>query len=569
MELSKHRIRRFGHRNGSTDWESYAALDGPAQAVASRLLSPRLRWRVAAACLVTLLLSVVVSSLPTAATTAQQGPQPLEEVPVTATDVEANRANNSPALAAHPNDSQFVVLASRLDVPEFSCTLHLSGDGGRGWVQVQPMPRLPEGVERCYAPEVAFDRGGVLYYLFLGLKGTANVPVGAYLTTSSNRGQSFSPPRLLLGPHSYMVRLAIDQGAGERGRIHLAWVAAGAEPSLGGFQPGVANPIMAAYSDDGGRTFSRPVQVSDPARRRVVAPALAVGPDRRVHVLYYDLQDDVIDYQGLEGARWEGTWSLVLSTSGDEGDSFGPAVVVEDGVVPPERVMLIFTMPPASLTAGNDGALYTAWHDARNGDWDVFVRPSLDGGRSWGGLVRVNDDPPGNGRHQYLPRLSTSPDGRLDAVFYDRRDDPANLFQHVSYSFSNDGGRAFAPNLRLTAEASSSRIGAKYLVPSSAGMVDFGARMALLSRTSVALAAWTDTRNTPGGEGEMQDIFATEVGFGGSEPAPGGSSQGPWGTVGMAGAALGLLGGGMLAWRRRRHRMPRSVNLPEIQRSSP
>lgn len=519
-----------------------------------------------------ILLVGLIIGYPTAATAAQHGPQALAEVPVTATDVDANRANNSPALAAHPGDSDFLAMANRLDAPEFSCALHLSGDGGRGWLQVPPVPRLPEGVERCYAPEVAFDRSGVLYYLFLGLKGTANEPVGAYLTTSSDRGRSFSSPRPLLGPHSYMVRMAIDQGSGQRGRIHLVWVAAGAEPSLGGFQPGVANPILAAHSDDGGRTFSPPVQVSDPARQRVVAPALALGPDHRVHVLYYDLEDDVIDYQGLEGARWEKTWSLVLSTSGDGGDRFGPGVVVEDGVVPPERVMLIFTMPPASLVAGEDGALHAGWHDARNGDWDVFVRRSIDGGRTWREAVRVNDDAVGNGRHQYLPRLSTSPEGRLDAVFYDRRDDPQNLFHHVSFTFSGDGGRSFAPNLRITTEPSSSRIGARYLVPSAAGMVDLGSRMALLSRTSTALAAWTDSRNTPGGEGEMQDIFATEARFDGPEPGPSRSSWWPWVAVGVAGAVVALVGGGVMVrrGRRRRRRLAASpVRPPETRRSSP
>lgn len=46
--------------------------------------------------------------------------------------------------------------------------LHVSGDGGRSWAPIDPVPELPVGAEKCYGPEVAFDRNGVLHYLFVG-----------------------------------------------------------------------------------------------------------------------------------------------------------------------------------------------------------------------------------------------------------------------------------------------------------------------------------------------------------------------------------------------------------------
>ncbi len=432
------------------------------------------------------------------------------EVPVTAQDLRVQPANNSPALAVDPTEERFVALAARLDNPDFGCTLHVSGDGGRSWQPANPVPRLPAGADKCYAPEIAFDNQGVLYYLFLGLRGRGNEPMGAFLTTSSDRARSFTPPRRILGPLNYMVRLAIDPTTGERGRIHLVWLKASSDPPLGGL-PTSPNPILAAHSDDGGRSFSPPVRVSDPDRARVVAPAVALGPDQAVHVLYYDLEEDAIDYQGLEGPRWRGTWSLVAASSHDGGRSFDEGVVVDGDVVPPERVLLVFTMPPASLAADATGRLFAAWYDGRNGDWDVFLRLSPDGGRSWQEPIRLNDDETGNGRHQYLPRLSVAPGRRLDAIFYDRRDDPQNLRNHVYFTFSDDGGESFSSNRRLTSQSSDSRVGISYPIPSARGLIEFGSRLALFSSDARALAAWTDTRNNP--DSIQQEIFATAVDF--------------------------------------------------------
>ncbi|MGH2772753.1 MAG: sialidase family protein, partial [Actinomycetota bacterium] len=411
---------------------------------------------------------------------ARKAPTPrvLEEVPATSNSLAAAQAHNSAMLAADPTEPRFVVMASRLDAPDFSCELHLSGDGGRGWVPANPVPRLPKGAEKCYGPEVAFDRRGKLYYLFVGLVGRGNEPMGAFLTTSSDRGRTFTAPRKILGPFNFQVRMAIERDFGSRGRIHLVWLKASGDPGLGSMPP-PPNPIMAAHSDDGGKTFSKPVQVSDLKRDRVVAPALALGPSGGIHVLYYDLGDDARDYNGLEGPVWEGKWSLV-ATSSAGGRGFARGVVVDDAIAPPERMMLIFTMPPPSEAAGPDGRLFAAWHDARNGDWDVFLSVSKDNGRSWTGPRRLNDDPVGNGRNQYLPRLSVSSAGRLDAIFYDRRDDPSNIRNNVYYTYSSNSMSSFSPNLRLTRKASDTRSGQRYQGAAAAGLVDFGARIALL-----------------------------------------------------------------------------------------
>lgn len=478
--------------------------------------------------------------------------RPGGQVPVTPADQSLNASNNSPMLAADPDEGQFLALANRLDAPDYGCSLHVSGDGGRGWVPVKPAPRLPAGAEKCYAPEVAFDGRGRLLYLFAGLAGRGNQPMGVFITTSSDRGRTFSPPRRVLGPDNFSVRMAVDPDSGPLGRIHLAWVHAASPTVVGGFGP-PPNPIMAAHSDDGGKTFSKPVQVSDPERERVVAPALALGPGGRVHVAYYDLGDDAIDYQGLEGSTWEGTWSLVVANSHDGGRRFGAGRVAEARVVPTDRVMLVFTMPPPALVAGGD-RVCVAWTDGRHGDADAFARCSGNRGSTWAAPKRMNDDKVGSGRSQYLPRLALSPSGRLDAIFYDRRDDDQNANNHVSYTFSRDGGRRFAPNVLLTGEGMSySEIGQQYAVASAEGQFEFGSRLALLSGADELVAAWTDTHNSIPPT-MAQDVFATVVTISDGDETPVGAV--------VAGVAL-LMAGSVVVWLGFRRRLTKKQ--PELQ----
>lgn len=463
---------------------------------------------------------------------------------VTPMDLTAGVANNSPQAVTDPTDSRFVVIASRLDAPDFGCALQGSGDGGRTWLSAHPVPNLPPGAEKCYAPEAAFDSRGTLHYLFVGLQGNGNEPMGVYLTTSTDFGRTFTPPNRVLGPDSFGVRMAIDPTIGRLGRLHLVWLQATAT-SLGGFGP-PPNPIMSAYSDDGGQTFSQPVQVSDPERDRVVAPALVLGPQHGVHVGYYDLGNDAVDYQGLEGPPWDQPWSLVMSTSTDGGRHFGTGRPIDAVVVPPGRVMLIFTMPPPAL-AVDGNRICAAWADGRKGDVDVFLRCSGDGGVTWGkDPLRLNNDPVANGRDQYLPQLSVSPGGRIDAVFYDRRDDPYNILNDVTYTYSTDGGRHFSANFQVDQRPFDSRIGEQYAVPSAKGLVEFGSRLGLVSRRSGPLAVWADTSNSSSLT-TAQDLFSAEVTLPGGGFKPGSSIP-----VGVAVMVLGLLIVGWGARRRRR-----------------
>lgn len=452
-------------------------------------------------------------------------------------------ATNSPSLVRNPVDPANLVVTSKIDSPRYSCGVSVSFDGGGRWTQTAiPVPRGVTGP--CYAPDAVFGADGTLYVSFVTLTGRANSPDAAYITMSADGGKTLAPPRETpLGARAFHTRLSADPRT--PGRIYLTWVAASDLGLYRFSEPG--NPIRAIRSDDGGRNWTRPTRLSSPDRARVIAPSPVVGPDGSLNVLYLDLGDDVLDYagghEGRSGRAYEGDWQLVLARSGDRGATWSDSPV---GTVKPAQRFIVFTPPFPSLAVDpGSGKLYAGFTDKRAGDADISLWSLERGGERWSGPVRVNDTRPGDGTAQYQPRLSVTPGGRLDVVYYDRRGDRTNVLNEVSFQTSFDGGRSFRPHVRLSDKAFSSRVG----FGADRGMADLGGRLGLVSDDRRAMAVWTDTR---GGTriSAKQDLARGLVAF--NDPAR--LSDATKTSLRVAAAALVLLGlavGLLLGVRRR------------------
>lgn len=419
-------------------------------------------------------------------------------------------AHNSPTLVRNPRDSRQLAIANRIDLPRFSCALHVSADAGASWSRT-PIP-IPEDEEpKCYAPDAAFGADGTLYLSFVTLAGRGNVPHAVWLSTSSDGGRQLTKPVRVLGPLSFQVRLAADPRAA--GRVYLTWLD-GADVGLLRFEsPG--SPIRATRSDDGGTTWTEPVRVSDPARARVVAPVPAVGPRGELYVLYVDLGEDRLDYHGVHRGRGgrpsRGPWKLVLARSRDRGQSWQESVV-EPRLVPTERFIVFIPPFPSLAVDRRSGKVYAGFQDGRLGDPDVMVWSLSPGEGAWDGPTRVNDTRERDGGSQYRPALSVAPDGRLDVVYYDRRGDPGDERNEVSLQSSFDGGSTFGPRLRLSTRRFDSRLG----FGAERGLPDLGSRLASLSTNDRTLAVWTDAR-AASELTQKQDLYRALAGF--SHPA--------------------------------------------------
>lgn len=403
-------------------------------------------------------------------------------------------ANNSPSVAESPRRPGSLALVHRVDRPRYSAVLEWSGDRGRTW-HPTALP-LPQGLDRPFAPDLAFGPDGTLYVLYVNLEGNGNSPGNLWLARSSDSGRTLSPPVRVAGALAFQGRLAVD----DQGTVHLTWLQA---DQVGILKITGVAPVVTARSTDGGRTFSVPMAVSDPQRLRVGAASPVIDSTGALVVLYEDFKGDRRDFENLEGPPWDEPFALVVTRSDDGGRTFSPGVELESGLVPARR-FLVFLPEFPSLAAGPGGSLYVAWADGRNGDDDVFLRRSPDGGRSWSAPVRVNDDREGDGATQLLPRVAVAPGGRVDVLFLDRRGDRANVRGEAWLASSPDGSRAFR-NRRVSSVAFDMRVGP--LVAAGLG-ADFGTRLGLASDDGASLATWTDTRLGSDATGRQDIAFA-------------------------------------------------------------
>jgi len=459
-------------------------------------------------------------------------------------------SNNSPTLARSPTDPRALVVANRIDSPRYSCALHISSNGGSSWSQV-PVP-APRRERICYAPDVAFGADGTLYMSFVTLRGAGNVPNAVWLVTSTDGGKTLSEPEKVHGRLAFQVRLATDPRVPRR--LYMTWVQ-GSEVGLYSFGA-TGNPIRTARSDDGGETWEPSARSNRPVDRRAVAPTTAVGPDGDLYVLYLDLRDDRLDYEGGHmgrgGPPYDGPWSLVMARSQDRGVTWTHSVV-DDRIAPMERIIAFIPPFPSLAVDADSGRLYASYEDARLGDADVFVWSLPEDGDEWEGPTRVNDTPERDRTSQYRPKLDVAPDGRLDILYYDRRADRRNLRNEVSLQSSFDQGESFTERLLLSSQPFSSQVGFGF----ERDLPDIGSRIGLESTDPRALAVWTDTRAGTTVT-KKQDIAQAVVGF--SDPQRLGDTARSllrYGGIalallGLALLGLALLGRGLIPGRGRR-----------------
>ena len=429
-------------------------------------------------------------------------PSPGEDVLVTQ-DRNPVIAHNSPVLAINPLQRTNMVIVDRVDRPDYSAGVHITNDGGTNWRDVALT--LPPGTSRkLFAPSAAYDGRGVLYVSYVILSGSGNDPDSYWVARSGDGGLSFEEPTKIAGPHTYQTTLAV---APRSGRLYAAWLQSNLEATtclLCFAQTGL--PIVVSRSDDGGRTWSAPVQVSDAGRARVGAPALAVDGDGNPAVLYVDYGEDRWDWENLPGS-YEGTFSLVFTRSASRGRSWTPGQVVDPDIVPTGRFLVYLPVTPGFTIASN-GDLYAVWADGRAGDPDILLRRSTDDGKTWSKPVQVNRGTAGDGVPQDMPSVGVAPGGRVDVVYYDRTIDRRGSNADVLLSSSTNSGKSFSKVFRLSDSPSNRKIGPEGSPHSEEA--DFGSHTTVASLAGGAIAAWTDTRNGTL-DGGKQDIFTTQV----------------------------------------------------------
>lgn len=377
------------------------------------------------------------------------------------------RQGNEVTIAVNPKDPHNVVGGAKDYYPDDAgdCVwdgVYVAHDGstyadrsfdGSPWRQLQhPDPSKLNYASQFWCttdPVAYFDLQGNLYYVLMAYQADRvtgsktckdTCPQGALNDWAFNRAtqivaishdggdtfDTFTPVEEGSYPvnfHDKAWIAAQDDGSA----IHIVWLS-----SLAG-----GNQYW--RSVDGGKTYQDPQLFSTTATDAGQGSFVDVGPGAQVYVAWSTGTQEMLVRSKDKGATWD-TPRAVLDLI--------PGAV--KGLSDRDRRNTDPSMAtdrfPDSPRAG---AVYFVWADGRDaGDpANVYFAASHDGGATFTTPLRLNDD---TGKAaQFLPAVSVSPGGVIDVTWMDQREDPDGLLIDQYYTYSLDGGRTWAPNLRV------------------------------------------------------------------------------------------------------------------------
>ncbi len=488
-------------------------------------------------------LTMVLAILPAPSALPAESSAVKAAVQVT-NDVDPLRAHSSPQIAVNPTNGELVIVEANVR-GDRACTTHISVDDGRSWSrggELMQEPYLDCTLGAEYGPyaTLGFSDDGTLYIAFVGSefleRARDDTPRHIFVARSEDGGRSFSTSMAFEAPDGnpdigFNKGPVVGVHPTDSSKVYVGWrqgVFRNAEEK---------QKSNVAASDDGGRTFAPPVDLTD--ERGGDYPGLAVDGDGNVHAVYWARVFPPLPFGDPESP----VRPIYYRRSTDGGASFEEAIEIDPGNADAER-------PPVIAADPNSEALYVVWNshaEQRNlgddfeGDLEIFFLASSDGGDSWGDRLVLNDD--GADVDQYLPGLSVAPNGRVDVAWYDDRLNPAEPedgLQDVFAASSSNQGQSFAPNVRITDRSIDRTIGVW------GNNIDSHHNVGVASTEDATHFAWQDSRNGDP-EAQAEDVYMAKLVHDSSADATGaGASRLLWTVVGAA-ATLVLAGIALVA----------------------
>ncbi len=513
-----------------------------------------------------------------------KSPQIDGAVQVTA-DAGSGRGHAIPVMAVSPSDPATIVLAEG-DAYSSRCMVHVSRNGGLSWANAT-QPATPPDWPGCgFAvtgpmADLAFAPDGTLYYAWSAFQ-PSTYQQRIYLARSSDLGATWDTTALpRIGPRptprefgaDTMPSIVIDRD--DPNLVYVSWWSNNGvwnmPESITGTSASIwcrlvenrplARPWL-SVSRDGGATFADPVDMAPGITGCTTEPYLVQGADGAVQAFFGESTRSAQEGQAPAA-------HLYSSASHDHGRTFTVTTVATQSGPADGRASTSTSDWLSGPSPGVDrrsGDLYVTWESMGVGVPQILFSRSTDQGRTWSPAVKVNDVDPKRDWDfsDQMPTLGVAPNGRVDIVWYDYRNDATykdgdtrNGFQDVFYASSTDGGRTWAKNRPVSDRAIDRRFG-----PRRTGGI-YGP-LGLVSLDKVAYVAWDDTRNGTE-QNANQDIYFTRARYAPASEAFGGGKDGglsPW-LAGLLGAAIAVAAGGIvvtIAAQDLRRRLPGDIS---------
>jgi hypothetical protein len=389
--------------------------------------------------------------------------------------------------------------------------LYGSSNGGLTWTyHCAPWPAaVTGGVSGANAyfgsdPAVAWDNNGNAYAAYMLISQSSIAAASIVVAKSSDAGVTWTPLGVVVNnianPASFDDKefLTVDTSNGflsHPGRLFVIW--------------DENNVERLAFSDDGvtwtTHIFSTPGST--------VGADVKVGPDGTVYAVWNRVYpnnrlgqatgDDTYFSKSTDGGvTWSAPAKIFSHTLASFQTYYQMAAQNERG---------INSFPSLDIDRNSQSFyfnhLYIAYADDTTtccpvnsfGRVDAYERWSNDGGTTWSGRIRVNDDSAGTSH--FFPWLGVDPtDGSINVAWYDTRNDTVDQERtQIYYARSLDGGNTFQPNVNLTDSGANFNNHVAYSDEDSWTNTNFNANqygdyLGLAANNRQVHAVWTDTR---------------------------------------------------------------------------
>lgn len=358
--------------------------------------------------------------------------------------------NGESSLAIDPNNPQKLVVAwmrvYAVSPARIAIFTSYSSDAGQTWSSPNQLPgHFDPAYNTAADPTVVIGNNGVIYVGWVDYRTTLDSGA-VYVAKSTDGGMTFDSGTKVIdwgdSPDIPIDRpwLAIDNSnSAYAGRLYCVTKSYVDSPP--------PHHIWLMCSGDGAATWTAPLWVDDSLQTGLLQNIMgvpAVGADGKLYIGYASWDTSATFYARIVYAR---------SVDGGATLTYHEQAVVNpgSGLNPADT----FYQGSYHLAANpvNPQQLIAVSVDNRNGDPDIYMTRTADGGTTWTTPARLNDDALSNGKGQDMCWAGFSPGGTYAAVWRDRRNatvtgDNADFMIYAAAS--TDGGATFIPNFPVS-----------------------------------------------------------------------------------------------------------------------
>lgn len=342
-----------------------------------------------------------------------------------------NDAANEPSIAIDPTDANKMAIGWRqfdtiFDLDAFrQAGIAYSQDGGQTWTS--PVPNILDPGQFRSDPVLTFDSNGNFFYSSLSALDSIEV------FKSVDGGVSWSAPVPAFGGDKQWFTADRTTGIGS-GNLYQIW----------NVQFSCCPPNDFTRSTNSSLSFDTPVAIPQPSMKW---GTMDVGPDGTLYLAGADLNTSLghifAKSTNAQDSNVSPTFDLVVGV--DLGGRTAGGGINPAGLLGQVWIATDHSNGPTHGNIYIAGSIFDPILDVL----DIRFIRSVDGGQSWSSPGYVNDDP-ASGVWHWFGTMSVAPNGRIDVIWNDTRNDPGNFLSQVFYSFSNDGGVTWSANIAVS-----------------------------------------------------------------------------------------------------------------------